>query len=105
MQVTKENLKQELDKFNKDQLKQVAEFMEFIKFRSQSHQTISATNDNDDDSKVDVVENFRQAWHEAMTGQTVSIASIFQEFAEEDRELAEAGMADYAEQLQQEDQS
>jgi hypothetical protein len=64
MQVTKENLKRELDQFNNKELNLVAEFIEFIKFRSQSHQ----------------------------------------EFAEEDRELAEAGIADYAAQLQQEDQ-
>ncbi len=31
------------------------------------------------------------------------LASLYEEFAEEDRELAEMGMADYANQLQQED--
>lgn len=105
MQVTKENLKQELDRFNNEKLKQIAEFIEFIKFRSQLSQEIVETNDKDDDSEVDIVENFRQAWHEAMTGKTISIATIFEEFAEEDRALAEAGIADYVEQLQQEDYS
>lgn len=76
MQVTKETLKQEIDRFNDEQLKQVAEFIEFIKFRSLSHQ-----------KTVDM--------HQ--------FASLYQEFAQEDRELAEAGMADYFEQLRQED--
>jgi hypothetical protein len=32
--VTKETLKQELDYFNDEQLKQIADFIEFIKFQS-----------------------------------------------------------------------
>lgn len=78
MQLIIEKLKQELDQFNDEQLKQVAEFIEFIKFRSRFNQKI-----------VDL--------HQ--------FASLYQEFAEEDRELAEDGMADYMEQLRQEDQA
>ncbi len=33
MEITKERLKQDLDQFNDEQLKQVAEFMEFLKTR------------------------------------------------------------------------
>lgn len=76
MQVTKESLKQETDQLNDEQLKQIAEFIEFIKFRSRFHQ------------KVVNLEQF---------------ASLYQEFADEDQELAEMGMADYVEQLRQED--
>jgi succinyl-CoA synthetase beta subunit len=77
MQVTKENLKQEIDQFNDEQLKQIAEFVEFIKFRSRFSQKV-----------VDLPQ----------------FASLYQEFAQEDRELAEIGMADYVEQLRQEEQ-
>ncbi|MEA5499001.1 hypothetical protein VB834_10155 [Limnoraphis robusta Tam1] len=76
MQVTKESLKQEIDQLNDEQLKQIAEFIEFIKFRSRFNQ------------KVVNLEQF---------------ASLYQEFADEDKELAEMGMADYVEQLRQED--
>jgi hypothetical protein len=76
MQVTKEKLKQEIDQFNEEQLKQIAEFIEFMKFRSRWHQ------------KVVDLEQF---------------SSLYQEFAQEDRELAEVGIADYIEQLQKED--
>lgn len=78
MQLTKEKLKQEIDRFNDEQLKQVAEFIEFIKFRSRFNQ------------KVVDLDQF---------------ASLYQEFAQEDRELAEVGIADYIEQLQKEDRA
>jgi len=78
MQVTKENLKQEIDQFNDDQLKQVAEFIKFIKFRSRFNQKVVDLN---------------------------QFASLYQEFAQEDRELAEVGIADYIEQLQKEDRA
>jgi hypothetical protein len=77
MQVTRETIKQEIDQFNEDQLKQIAEFIEFIKFRSRFQKSVTDLN---------------------------QFASLYQEFAQEDRELAEFGMADYANQLQQEDQ-
>jgi hypothetical protein len=77
MQVTRETIKQEIDQFNEEQLKQIAEFIEFIKFRSRFQKSVMDLN---------------------------QFASLYQEFAQEDRELAEFGMADYANQLQQEDQ-
>jgi len=77
MSITKEKLKQEIEQFNDEQLQQIAEFIEFIKFRSRFHQKI-----------VDV--------HQ--------FASLYQEFAQEDRELAEEGIADYIKELQKEDQ-
>lgn len=78
MQVTKEKIKQEIDRFNDDQLKQVAEFIDFIKFRRRFHQKV-----------VDLPQ----------------FASLYQEFAQEDRELAEDGIADYIEELQKEDRA
>jgi RecJ-like exonuclease len=37
--ITKEYLKQELDQFNEQQLKQVADFIAFIKFQTRFSQT------------------------------------------------------------------
>jgi RecJ-like exonuclease len=73
--VTKEFLKQELDRFDKEQLKQVADFIAFIKFQSKFSQ------------KTDISQS----------------ANLYQEFAEEDRELAEVGMSEYADLLSSED--
>ena len=75
MEITKESLKQELDRFNNEQLKQVADFIEFIKFQSK----------------------FSQQTHISQ------FASLYQEFAEEDRELAEVGMSEYVDLLHSED--
>ncbi|MBW4518027.1 MAG: hypothetical protein KME11_22735 [Timaviella obliquedivisa GSE-PSE-MK23-08B] len=77
MQVTKETIKQEIDQFNDTQLKQIAEFIEFIKFRNQFQTKVTDLHQS---------------------------ANLYQEFAQDDRELAEVGMADYAELLQREDQ-
>ena len=38
MSITKEKLQQEIEQFNDEQLQQIAEFIEFIKFRSRFHQ-------------------------------------------------------------------
>lgn len=78
MEVTKEHLKQELDRFNDEQLKQVAEFMEFLKFRAKF--TVSTHNIS-------------------------QYADLYREFAQDDRTLAKAGIADYAEYLAREDQA
>ena len=78
MQATKEKLKQEIEQFNDEQLQQIAEFIDFIKFRTRFCQ-----------KSVDMDQ----------------FAHLYQEFAQEDRELAEAGMADYVEQLKQEDRA
>lgn len=34
--------------------------------------------DIDDSSKAEVLADFRQAWHEAMTGQTISLAQLWE---------------------------
>ncbi len=74
--ITKETLKQELDHFNETQLEQVADFIAFIKFQTRFSQP---------------------------TADISQFASLYQEFAQEDRELAEAGISEYAELLNNED--
>ncbi|MBD2188712.1 hypothetical protein [Pseudanabaena mucicola] len=76
--ITKESLKQELDHFNDEQLKQVADFIAFIKFQTKFKR-----------QKTDVSQ----------------FADLYQEFAQEDRELAEAGISEYAELLNSEDKN
>ena len=76
--ITKESIKQELDHFNDEQLKQVADFIAFIKFQMRFSQ-----------QKIDVSQ----------------FADLYQEFAQEDRELAEAGISEYAELLNNEDKN
>jgi len=78
MEITKESLKQELDFSNDEQLKQVADFIDFIKFRTKFSQ---------------------------QTTDFSEFADLYQEFAQEDRELAEFGMSEYAETLNREDKS
>ena len=74
--ITKEYLKQELDYFNETQLKQVADFIAFIKFQTRFSQ-----------EATDISQ----------------FANLYQEFAQEDRELAEAGISEYAELLDKKD--
>jgi hypothetical protein len=76
--ITKESLKQELDYFNEQQLKQVADFIAFIKFQTRFSQQTTDVN---------------------------QFANLYQEFAQEDRELAEAGMSKYSELLNSEDKN
>ncbi len=77
MLVTSEALKQDLDQLTNEQLQQVADFIEFLKFRDKRRRVVLDP------------------------AQLVSLAT---EFAEEDRTLAEIGMGDYAAMLAQEDQ-
>ncbi len=76
MFVSTEALKQDLDQLTRDQLKQVADFIAFLKFRDQ---------------------------HRRATLDPIQLASLFTEFADEDHALAEEDMSDYAEMLHQED--
>ncbi|ELS32351.1 MULTISPECIES: hypothetical protein [Pseudanabaena] len=76
--ITKEYLKQELDQFNDQQLKQVADFIAFIKFQTRCSQP---------------------------TADISQFANLYQEFAQEDRELAEVGISEYAELLSSEDKN
>jgi hypothetical protein len=74
--MSREEVKQEVDRLNVAQLKQVADFIAFLKFREQ-------------DRNWAIDEN--------------QLAALYAEFAEDDRELAEVGMNEYAELLRQED--
>jgi hypothetical protein len=74
MPVSTEALKQDLDELTHTQLQQVADFVAFLKFRSQRHQQV-----------------------------ILDRTQLAAEFAEEDRDLAEAGIGEYAMILQQED--
>ena len=76
MPALKELLSQELDKLNEEQLKEVSDFIAFLKFRSRN---ISWQIDKN------------------------KMSAIYNEFAQEDRQLAEAGLEEYAELLTQED--
>jgi hypothetical protein len=78
MPVNTEALKQDLDRLTHNQLQQVAEFIDFLKFCNQRHHRVVL------DPK--------------------QLADVFMEFADEDRAFAEAGMDDYAVMLYQEDQ-
>ncbi|MGK7946323.1 MAG: hypothetical protein AB4058_17830 [Microcystaceae cyanobacterium] len=74
---TQEQINQQLNHLNEDQLNQVADFITFLKFREKL-----------------IKPNFN----------TEKLAKLYQEFAEEDRQLAEVGMNEYADLLIQEDQ-
>ena len=73
----KEQVKDDLERLDEGGLREVADFMAFLQFRSR-RQSVSD-------------------WDEA------KIAALYAEFAEEDHALAEAGMADYAIGLVRED--
>lgn len=74
---TKEKINQQLNQLNEDQLNQVADFITFLKFREKL-------------IKVNL--------------DTEKIAQLYQEFADEDRQLAEQGINEYTDLLIQEDQ-
>lgn len=76
MSISNEALKQDLDRLNREQLQQVAEFIAFLKFRDKRRRVVL-----DPDQ----------------------LASLATEFAEEDHFLVEVGMSDYAAILTQED--
>lgn len=76
--ITKETLKQEIDHLNDQQLQQLADFITSLKFQSKLSQLKPDLN---------------------------QIAHLYQEFAKEDRELAEIGMNEYSQFLENEDQS
>lgn len=68
---------QELDNLNEVELKEIVEYMAFLKFRSRL-KSLPAYNES-------------------------QLAALYAEFADEDRQLAEEGMVDYTEGLTRED--
>jgi len=76
MVALKEFIAQELETLNEEQLRQVADFLSFLKFRSRSRHW-----------KIDESQ----------------MAALYSEFAEEDRILAEEGLDEYGELLREED--
>jgi hypothetical protein len=75
--ITKETLKKDIDCLNDQQIKQIADFIAFLKFQSKLSQ---------------------------LTPDLSQFANLYQEFADEDRELAEIGMNEYTKSLKNEDQ-
>ena len=73
---TKEQINQQFKQLNEERLKQVANFIAFLKFREK----LIKLNLN-----------------------TEKLAQLYQEFAEEDRQLAEEGINEYADLLTQEE--
>jgi hypothetical protein len=76
--VTKETLKQNIDCLNDQQLKQIADFIAFLKFQSKLSQPKPDLN---------------------------QFAHLYQEFSDEDRELAEIGISEYAKSLDHDDKA
>jgi len=74
---TKEKVVTDLAELNDAQLQTVAEFLEFLKFRERRR----------------VEPQFDD----------VALETLYAEFADEDRELAEVGLAEYAANLERED--
>ena len=73
----KEKVQQDIERLDESGLKEVADFMAFLQFRARQ----SPAPDQDD----------------------AQLAALYAEFAEEDRALAETGMAEYAAGLARED--
>ena len=73
----KEQVVQELNSLSETEIKQVAEYVAFLKFRT----------------RINLVPTLDET----------ELAALYAEFAEEDRELAEEGMSDYAAGLIRED--
>ena len=73
---TKEQILEDIETLSEAEIKEVAEYVAFLKYRSRN--------------KPLAVDESR-------------LAALYAEFAEEDRNLAEEGLADYAEGLVKED--
>ena len=77
MVITKEKVSSDIINLNEFQLRQVAEFLDYLKFKEKNKR----------------LRQFDES----------EIAKLYQEFGAEDRELAESGLVDYAENLNFED--
>jgi hypothetical protein len=76
MVITKEHISKEMEALDDRQLKEIADFIAFIKFRARY-------------SSLPVVDS--------------QLSSLYAEFADEDQRLSEEGMADYTDMLKKED--
>ena len=66
--IAREILKQQIDNFPDDRLQQLADFMAFLQERSSK---------TDDTPNAEILADFRQTWHEAMTGQGIPIEQLW----------------------------
>ena len=73
----RERVAHELESLSESELRQVVEYLAFLKYRSRFRESISFDEDE--------------------------VARLYAEFGDEDRQMAEAGIADYAEHLAAED--
>ena len=86
--ITRDSLKQKLDSCPDEQLQQIADFLELLKFRRGATMVPvleDFTNDGDsnDTPKVEVLADFRQAWHEVMTGQGIPVRQLWEELEQD----------------------
>lgn len=77
MVITREKISSDITKLNDFQLRQVAEFLDYLKFKEKSK-------------------------HQRQFDES-EIAKLYQEFGTEDCELAESDLSDYAKNLNRED--
>lgn len=73
----KDKINREIDKLNEEQLQEVINFISFLKFRYRLNRQTDFN--------------------------LTHVANLYQEFAEEDRKLAEEGIDEYVELLKEED--
>ena len=79
--ITRDSLKQKLDSCPDEQLQQIADFLEFLTFRRGA--AAVPILDSDDTPKAEVLADFRQAWHEAMTGQGIPVRQLWEELEQD----------------------
>jgi hypothetical protein len=77
MMITKEQIVQTVNSLSQTELEQLAQFLAFIKYQS----------------RISTIPSFDES----------QVAALYAESAEEDRDLAEEGISDYAVALAQED--
>ena len=80
--ISRDSLKQKLDSCSDESLQQVADFLEFLAFRHEK--AIALDRLAEDTPKSEVLADFRQAWHEAMTGQGIPVRQLWAELEEQD---------------------
>ena len=86
--ITRDSLKQKLDSCPDEQLQQIADFLEFLTFRRGAtmvpvSEDFTNNGDSNDTPKVEVLADFRQAWHEAMMGQGIPVRQLWAELEQD----------------------